>query len=398
MKIAYFDCSAGAGGDMIVAAMVDAGVDAGFLDSQLETLGVDGFGIEFGETSRAGLRAVSFRILAPEQHHHRKLKQITGIIRESKITEAAKETALAIFDKLAQAEAAVHGKEAGEITFHEVGALDSIGDIVCASVGMDWLRRMGVERVYCSALSVGGGSVKGAHGLLPVPAPATAELLKGIAIAGGPVDAELLTPTAAAILVSVVDQFAPLPPMKIETVGYGAGSQDFSEFSNVLRLILGEMTEERIAEADTVCVLETNVDDISGEVVGSALEKLLGCGALDVFTTPIYMKQNRPAVQISVICRLEDAAEMERRLFEEGLTFGIRRQTMQRSRLAREFVTVSTEFGEIRIKVGSLGERVVNAKPEYSDCMRAAKEHKVPLKVVLGAAVKAYENSGSARK
>jgi len=393
MKIAYFDCLAGAAGDMIVAAMIDAGVDAEDLKAQLEKLRIDGLGFELSQTTRAGLRALSFKPFSPEHQHHRNLEQIIGIIRESKITDAAKELAITAFNKLADAEAAVHGKQAQDITFHEVGAIDSIADIVCAAIAIQSLHAMGLKRIYCSQLSLGGGSVKAAHGLLPVPAPATAELLKGIPIVGGPVDAELLTPTAAAILTGIVDHFGTLPSMKIETVGYGAGSRDFARFSNVVRLILGETADEPDANADTVCLLETNVDDISGELVGTAVEKLLACGSLDVFTTPIYMKQNRPAVKISIICKTTDVAKIQRNLFEQGLTFGIRTQIMQRTKLVRQFVTVSTQFGEIRIKVGSLDGRIVNVKPELSDCIKAAKDHGAHVKAVIDTAITEYRKT-----
>jgi len=388
MKICYFDCFAGASGDMLVAAMLDAGLDADFLKAQLATLGIKNLDIKLTETRRCGLRAISFEPVTPEQRHHRKLEQITKIISQSKISEQAKKTAIAIFERIAQAEATVHNKEPQDISFHEVGALDSIVDIVSASIG---LQALGVEKVYCSVLSVGGGTVKCAHKLLPVPAPATAELLKGIPIAGGPTQAELLTPTAAAILTTIVDQFCPLPAMKIETVGYGAGSLQFEDFPNVLRLILGQTTVENLANADSVCVLETNIDDISGELVGSVMDKLFEHGALDVFTTPIYMKQGRPAVQISVVCKIEDVQRLEQVLFEQGLTFGIRKQILQRSKLARDFVSVETEFGEIQIKTGTLGGKIVNAKPEFSDCVSAAKKHNVPVKAVLDAAVSAFK-------
>lgn len=388
MKIAYFDCFAGASGDMLVAAMLDAGLDADFLKAQLATLGIKNLDIKLTETRRAGLRAITFKPVTPKQRQHRNLEQITEIISQSRISEQAKKTAITIFERIAQAEATVHNKEPQDISFHEVGALDSIVDIVSASVGV---QALGVEKVYCSALSVGGGTVKCAHKLLPVPAPATAELLKGIPIAGGPTQAELLTPTAAAILTTIVDQFCPLPAMKIETVGYGAGSLQFEDFPNVLRLILGQTAVEDSANADSVCLLETNVDDVSGELVGSVTDKLSEHGALDVFTTPIYMKRSRPAVQISVICKIEDVQQLEQILFEQGLTFGIRKQILQRSKLARDFVTVETEFGEIRIKTGTLGGKIVNAKPEFSDCVSAAKKHNVPVKTVLDAAVSAFK-------
>jgi uncharacterized protein (TIGR00299 family) protein len=390
MKIAYFDCFAGASGDMIVAAMLDAGLDAEFLKAQLATLGVENLDIKVTETERCGLSAISFEPIAPKQHHPRNLEQITTIISQSKISEQAKKTAITIFERLAQAEATVHGKDANDIHFHEVGALDSIVDVVSASVGVEAL---GVEKVYCSALSVGGGTVKCAHSLMPVPAPATAELLKGIAIAGGPGHAELLTPTGAAILTTIADQFCPLPSMKIEVVGYGAGSMQFEDFPNVFRLILGQALVGDSANADTICLLGTNVDDVSGELLGFVTEKLFKEGALDVFTTPICMKQNRPAVQISVICKTEDAPRLEQVLFEQGLTFGIRKQILQRSKLARDFVAVQTEFGEIRIKTGSLNGRILNAKPEFSDCVSCAKKHNVPVKAVLEAAIAAYEKA-----
>lgn len=249
---------------------------------------------------------------------------------------------------------------------------------------------MGLEKIYCSALNVGGGTVKCAHGLMPVPAPATAELLKGIPIAGGPKNVELLTPTAAAILTTVVDQFCPLPAMKIEAIGYGAGSLQSEEFPNVLRLILGRNADENAADADSVCLLETNVDDMSGELVGSITDKLLEQGTLNVFTTPIYMKQNRPAVKISVLCRIQSVRQLEQILFEQAVTFGIRKQILQRSKLAKDFVTVRTEFGRIKIKTGSLDGKIVNAKPEFSDCIRAAKKHNVPAKAVLDAAISTF--------
>ncbi|HEW79903.1 MAG TPA: nickel pincer cofactor biosynthesis protein LarC [Phycisphaerales bacterium] len=388
MKIAYFDCFAGAGGDMIAAAMLDAGLGAEFLKAQLATLGLKNLDIKLTKTSRAGLQAMTFVPVVGEQQQHRNLEQITEIISQSKISEQAKKTAITIFTKLAQAEAVVHNKDPQDICFHEIGAIDSIVDIVSASIGLE---AIGVEKVYCSALSVGGGTVKCAHGLLPVPAPATAELLKGIPIIGGPIQSELLTPTAAAILTTIVEKFCPLPAMKIETIGYGAGSLQSEEFPNVLRLILGQTVTPDLENADSVCLLETNTDDISGELLGFITENLFESGALDVFTTPIYMKQNRPAVQISVICKIEDVQRLERVIFEQGLTFGIRKQILQRSKLARNFVTVQTGFGKIKIKTGSLDGKVVNAKPEFSDCRLAATKHNVSVKTVLDAAITAYQ-------
>jgi uncharacterized protein (TIGR00299 family) protein len=392
MKIAYFDCFAGAAGDMIVAAMLDAGLDAEHLRAQLATLGIKGLDVRIAETTRAGLRAVKFEPVTPEQAEHRNLEQITKIIRESKITTKARETAVAIFDKLAQAEAVVHGKDPNEIHFHEIGALDSIVDIVSACIGLEAL---GVEKVYCSALSVGGGSVKCDHGKMPVPAPATAQLLKGIPITAGPIQAELLTPTAAAILTAVAEKFGPLPAMKIEAIGCGAGSMNPDEFPNVLRLILGQTVPEDSADTDTVCLLETNVDDVTAELIGFVTEKLLEVGALDVFSTAIVMKHSRPAVKISVICSPELTGAMEKVLFEQGLTFGIRKQLLQRTKLVRDLVPVQTEYGQIRVKTGVFSGKIIHAKPEFSDCVGAADKHNVAVKTVAEAAINAYNQSAS---
>jgi hypothetical protein len=395
MKIAYFDCFAGAAGDMLVAAMLDAGLDFNFLKAQIAALGIEHLDVTLSETKRCGLRALTFTPIAPHQHHHRHLHDIVTLINQSKISTKAKQTAVAIFDKLAKAEAAVHGKAPNDIHFHEVGAVDSIVDIVSASVGLE---AMNVQKVYCSTLSVGGGTVKCTHGTLPVPAPATAELIKGLPTVGGPVQFELLTPTGAAILATVVDEFVPLPPMKIEAVGCGAGSREIEEFPNIVRLFIGQNVDVGSAGSpqggaettDSVCVLETNIDDIKGELIGSMFDKLFGCGALDVFTTPIYMKHNRPGVQLSVICRPDNTQQAEQVLFQQGLTFGIRKQIIQRSKLAREFVTVKTEYGDIRVKVGKLGERVVNAKAEFSDSAAAAERAGVSVQTVQDAALTAY--------
>ncbi len=389
MRIAYFDCFAGAAGDMIVAAMLDAGLDFELLRDQLATLGLENLELKTTEVMRAGLRALKFEPTTHNEHHHRTLDDIKQIINSSQLTDSARTTAIAIFDKLARAEAEVHGKESCEIHFHEVGAVDSIVDIVSAAVGLEAL---GIEKVYCSRLSVGGGTVRAAHGTLPVPAPATALLLKGIPIVGGPIDKELLTPTGAAILTHVTEQFCALPQMTVEAVGCGAGTLDSESFPNVLRLFIGQVADEAAAQADTIYLLETNIDDITGEVIGATAAKLFAKGALDVYTTAISMKHNRPAVKLSVICQPGKAAELEQVIFEAGLTFGIRRQLMQRSRLAREFIKVTTELGKITVKVGKLDGNIVNVKPEFADCAGTAETHNVAVAAVIDAAMKAYHN------
>jgi uncharacterized protein (TIGR00299 family) protein len=389
MKIAYFDCFAGAAGDMIAAAMLDAGLDFGFLKNKIATLNLKDLDIKVNETKRAGLRALQFVPDIKEQHHHRNLEDIKKIINNSQIGDNPKRTAVAIFDRLAVAEAAVHGKEPGDVHFHEVGALDSIVDIVSAAIGLDALK---IEKVFCSALVLGGGRVESAHGSLPVPAPATAQLIKGVPTIGGPIDKELLTPTGAAILTTVAESFGPLPQMKVNSIGYGAGTLNCERFPNVLRLFIGEIADVSLASTDSICQLETNIDDVSGELIAATMENLLAAGALDVWTTPITMKHSRPAVTLSVMCEPAVSAEIEQIIFGARLTFGIRKQLLLRSKLAREFVVASTKFGDIKIKVGKLGDKVVNAKPELSDCADAANKHKVSVKEVIEAAMRTYSS------
>lgn len=388
MKIAYFDCFAGAAGDMVVAAMLDAGLDEAFLVGQLASLGIEGLDIKISQTKRCGITAVRFE---PTAHgrQERNLADITELISKSKIGDSAKQRAIDIFLSLARAEADVHGTKPEDVHFHEIGAVDSIVDIVSACIGLEAL---GIEKVYSSPVSVGGGVVEMTHGSLSVPAPATAALLKEakMPIAGGPVEAELLTPTGAAILANFVDEFGSLPAMRIDSVGYGAGTLESDDFPNVLRLIIGQ--DDKNADTDCVCLLETNVDDATSEQIGFVLEKLLEEGALDVFTTAIGMKHNRPAVKLSVICAPADRGLLENILFEQGLSLGIRRQLLQRSKLLREFVTVKTEYGEIRVKTGSIGGRIVSAKPEYADCVAAAKRHGVALKIIQQVVMRAFDN------
>jgi pyridinium-3,5-bisthiocarboxylic acid mononucleotide nickel chelatase len=390
MKIAYFDCFSGAAGDMIAGAMLDAGLDFEFLKSQIATLGIENLAVTVSETKRAGLRALHFIPLIKEEHHHRHLSDIIKIINDSKIGDKPKKMAIAIFDRLAQAEAIVHGKEPNDIHFHEVGAIDSIVDIVSAAVGFDAL---GIEKVYCSVLAVGGGQVLAAHGIMPVPAPATAELLKGVPTVGGPIDKELLTPTGAAILTTVSENFGQIPPMKIEMTGYGAGTLDSEHVPNVVRLILGQSADNSSETTDSVCLLETNIDDITGEIIAHTMETILSAGALDVFATPIIMKQGRPAVKLTVICQLTDIARLEEIIFKAGITFGIRRQIVERSKLAREFVTVKTQFGNIKIKVGKQNGKIVAAKSEFADCAKAAQEHKVSVKNVMQTAIAEFKKA-----
>jgi uncharacterized protein (TIGR00299 family) protein len=387
MKIAYFDCFAGAAGDMIVASMLDAGLDFNFLKKQLDTLKIKSLAIKKSRTKRCGISAVCFNPVAAEQTKHRNLRQINEIINKSKISDKAKALSIKIFERLARAEAAVHGRAVKDIHFHELGALDTIVDIVSACIGLEALD---IGKVYCSSLSVGGGTVDCKHGILPVPAPATAELIKNIPVKAGPANAELLTPTGAAILTTIADGFCEMPEMQVDAVGYGAGKLRSDKFPNVLRLFLGNSASAGQSDVDSVCLLETNIDDSTGELIGELTERLFEAGAVDVFTTPIYMKHNRPAVKLSVICDVQNVQKLEQMIFEQGVALGVRKQILQRSKLKRRFVPVKTKFGKINIKEGLLDGRGVFAKPEFDDCKRAAKKHKVSIKEVSDCALAEY--------
>jgi hypothetical protein len=310
--------------------------------------------------------------------------------------ESAKRTAIAIFEKLGAAEAKIHNVPIEEIHFHEVGAVDALVDIVCAAVGAEAL---GVDEFVCSPLNVGGGTVNCAHGTFPVPAPATVELLQGAPVYSSGLQAELVTPTGAAIVASLVKRFESFPEMKIQKSGYGAGSRDFPWHANVLRITVGETTIElnsdrnaRATQAsqETVVVLEANLDDLSPQVFGYVMDRLLEAGALDVFATPVQMKKNRPGTLLTVLAKTEDTDKLAQIIFAETTTLGVRRREEVRQTLARRWETVGTKWGEVRIKIASMNGSVSNYAPEYEDCRRIAEEQKVPLKAVMMEAMDAY--------
>jgi pyridinium-3,5-bisthiocarboxylic acid mononucleotide nickel chelatase len=384
VRIAYLDCASGISGDMTVAALIDAGVDVDTLRAGIDSLGLPDVSIHVDEVMRGGFRAKHFRVEHPEQHAHRHLSDIQKIINRSEgLTDDQRDLALRIFAAVAEAEARVHGTSVDKIHFHEVGAIDSIVDITAAAIGFSLL---GVDEIVCSAIPTGRGSTRIAHGVCPIPTPGTAELLKGIPLADVPVDAELTTPTGAAIVKTVVDRFASsLPEMTVDTIGYGAGTRDFDDRANVLRILIGE---SRAVEggSDTVMLLETNLDDVSGEIIGYTKRALLAAGALDVYTTTIQMKKDRPGVILSVICRPEDVADMETILFNETNTFGIRRQLIQRSVRQRMAYTVETDFGPVKGKIGWRPDEPAIFTPEYDECVQIAKAHDLPLQDVYMAA------------
>ena len=394
MKIAYFDCFAGISGDMTLGALIDAGADAEKLRDALAGLRMDEYRIEVGRTEKAHVAATDVRVII-ERHpgRHRRLSDVMAVIDDSALSEWVKETARRIFMRLAEAEAVVHGTSPEEVHFHEVGAVDAIVDIVGSAVCLELLGR---PRVVASPMPTFRGFAAGAHGAFPLPAPATAELLRGVPWRSLDIDSELVTPTGAAIIASIASEFGPMPSMTVEKIGYGAGKQDY-QFPNVLRVMLGEEARE-LAAVDRVTLIETNLDDFNPEFYDSVMDHLFARGALDVYLAPIQMKKNRPGALLSVISPPEAARSLAEILLSETSTLGVRVVQADRLCLARRFEEVETDFGAIRIKIGELDGRVVNAAPEYEDCRRAADDRGVPVKQVYDAAVAAYTAGGKRRR
>jgi uncharacterized protein (TIGR00299 family) protein len=440
MRIAYLDCFSGVSGDMFLGALLDAGVPSRLLEDTVAALNI-GARLEISKVNRSGITATKLDVFASqapgreekdspreaEGHSHphphpdhahpdaghshphghdekegdsrhptRGLKQIREIISKAAIAESAKATAIAIFEALGSAEAKIHNLEIEKVHFHEVGAVDALVDIVCAAVGAEAL---GVDEIVCSALNVGGGTVKCAHGTLPVPAPATLELLKGASVYSSGVQAELVTPTGAAIVKTLVKRFATFPEMKIEKSGYGAGTHDFPGHANVLRLTIGEARTPSAAKTlqEPISVLEANLDDMNPQVFGYVLDRLLEEGALDVFGLPVQMKKNRPGLLLTVLCKPEDVAKLTGLIFKETTTLGVREREEKRRVLAREWIMVGTRWGNIRLKVASMNGTVTNYAPEYEDCRKIAAAHDVPLKSVMQEAVQEYLSENQKR-
>jgi pyridinium-3,5-bisthiocarboxylic acid mononucleotide nickel chelatase len=378
MKVCYFDAFSGISGDMTVGALLDAGADWDALRDVLGSLGL-GASFRLEKTRRKGIAASKFSVTFEEQKKHRHLPHIEKIILGGNLSGLAQKNALAVFRRLGEAEAKSHDVPIEKVHFHEVGAVDSICDIVGACVALDLL---GVTEVRSSAINVGSGTVNTEHGVLPVPAPATAELLKDKPVyAAGP-EAELTTPTGAALVTTLASGFGSLPAVRILSQGFGAGDKDFPMRANVLRVLIGERTSA--SETTTVSVLEANIDDSTPQVLGYAMERLFDAGALDVTLTPVFMKKNRAATQISVIAAPETTEQLADILFAETSTLGVRITEAQRRVLEREIHEVETSFGRVRVKRNSSG----GVAPEYDDCRRAALEHHVPLRTVIAEACK----------
>jgi len=377
MKTLFFDCFAGISGDMTLGALVSAGADAGALTAQVALLGVEGYELSFERVDRSGISATRAVVRAREERHHRHPADIERLIDNSRLGGRIKARAKRIFARLAEAEARVHNVPVERIHFHEVGALDSIVDVVGACVGFELL---GVERFVCSPLHVGSGTVEMAHGRFPVPPPAVAELLRGAPVYATEVRGELVTPTGAAIVSALCESYGPLPPMSIEAAGYGAGARDYERFPNVLRVLVGEAGGG--AGPEKLLMVETNVDDVTPQVIGYVLEQALARGALDCYVTPVQMKKNRPGVLVSILCRPAEREAMFELLFSETTTIGARCYEVERRALEREVVAVETEYGRVDVKVARLGGAVKGFTPEYEQCREAAARAGVPLRVV----------------
>jgi len=398
LRTLYFDCFAGISGDMTLGALVDAGADARELTGRLALLDVDGYEIGFEKVDRSGISATRAVVrLTKEEKKHRHLSHIEKIIGDSRLNDSVKERALKIFRRLGEAEARVHGVPVERIHFHEVGAVDAIVDVVGACIGFELL---GVERFAASPMHVGSGTVEMAHGRFPVPPPAVTELLKGAPVYSTDIVGELVTPTGAAIVATVCEEFGALPRMCVEATGYGAGGREYKNFPNVLRVLVGESdkageTPSGVSRQgdEELLMVETNVDDVSPQVLGHLMERAFELGALDCFFTHVQMKKNRPGVLVSILCRPSDGEVVQGLLFAETPTLGVRSYAVRRRALERESVTVETEFGTIAVKVARREGRTVGATPEYEDCRAAALAHNVPLRVVQEAALGAFRRS-----
>jgi uncharacterized protein (TIGR00299 family) protein len=435
-KTLYFDCFSGAAGDMIVGALLDLGLPLKGLQDALGSLAIDYGGVSSERVLRAGVSATRFRVHADEaraarvhehthehahvdehahahahdhahahhagerhanshgdEHHHdhhHTLEQIAAHIERSALSAAGRRRAVSMFQRLAEAEAAVHGIPVEKVHLHEVGALDSIIDIVGAVYGLEWV---GAERIVSSPLNVGSGTVRCAHGTFPVPAPATVRLLRDVPIYSGPIATELVTPTGALIVTEYAASYGLLPPMRVRSIGYGAGSRDFRDAPNVLRLLLGESDVRPATER--ILSIECEIDDMNPQLFGPLMDALYAAGALDVFYAPVQMKKSRPGTLVTVLAHPERRDAIATVLFQETTTIGLRYQEMERERLDREVRTIETAVGPIRFKVASRTGRVVNASPEFDDCARAAADHGMPIKEVQALAIKAWLDSGS---
>jgi len=392
MKTAYFDCFSGVSGDMILGALAHLGVPGDFIDDSIGQLLPGEFRLKVGASERMNIHGFRAEVIVKNKGKSRNYKQIRGLIGESKLSERVKTTSLKIFSRLAEVEAAIHGCAAEDVHFHELGGVDAIVDIVGASLGMEWLA---IEKTVASEIPVGRGFIDCAHGRLPVPAPATVALLKGVPVYGTQVSSELVTPTGAAIVTSLAEDFGPMPGMQISEVGYGVGAAKLKEWPNLLRVVIGEC--ETVSEKDQVQVVETNIDDMNPEIFGFVMERLFEDGALDVIWIPIFMKKNRPGTMIQVLCDKGRREKVIERILSETTATGVRHYSVERRKLLRRVKEATTNFGKVQVKEisGPMGRVVV---PEYEDCKRIALKEKIPLKRVYELISREIAEQGLAQK
>ena len=398
MKILYFDCPAGISGDMSLAALIDLGVDIKKIKKELKKLDVAEYTIKTSLERRHAIEGVRFKVRTTEVKHHRTFKDIKELIEKSKLSKKVRELGVKIFKALAVAEGKVHGISPDKVHFHEVGAVDSIVDIVGVAIAITELK---IDAVYASAIPLGSGLVKTAHGTMPIPAPATIELMKGIPTKPSPITMELTTPTGAVIIKTLVKEFGPMPAMVIEKIGYGVGGKDFLEVANVLRVVLGETTSSissgSTSPSDAV-VLETNIDDMNPQIGGYLIERLLREGALDAYLTPVQMKKSRMGMLLTVLTEESKKEALLEVIFTESTSIGVRSYNVERDCLKRELKTVKTLYGKVSVKLSYLNGSLVNFAPEYEDCKLLAEKKKVPLKEVIDSAKEALKKAPQVKK
>ncbi|MEE2792758.1 MAG: nickel pincer cofactor biosynthesis protein LarC [Acidobacteriota bacterium] len=394
-RILYLDCFSGAAGDMVIGALLDAGLPFEVLQAALGSLALEGeCHVSAEHVSRSGIKATKFTVRqtgVASDHSHRHLPAITELVERSALSDGAKLTANRLFRRLAETEARIHQTTVDRVHLHEVGALDSIVDIVGGVFALEWF---GADRIVASPLNVGSGTVNCEHGTLPVPAPATAELVVGVPVYAGPVSGEALTPTGALLVTEFATSYGALPEMRISTIGYGAGSRNPKGHPNVLRAVVGEETD--VGEVEQVVVVECEIDDMNTQMFGVLMDRLYEAGAIDVFYAPVYMKKNRPGTHVTVLVRSPGREAISATLFRESSTIGLRYSEVNREVLRRELVPVATRYGEVRCKVALRDSIVVNVAPEFEDCKRLAEQCGVSVKKVHAAAIQASENAGLA--
>ena len=366
---------------MILGALVAAGADRAKLLEQLSLLKVDGFAVDFVTVEKSGLSALHARVHTAHEHKHRHLSHIRTIIQDSQLSDSVKQRAIAIFTKLAEAEARVHNEPVERVHFHEVGALDAIVDVVGAAICFELLK---VDHFVCSPIHVGSGTVEMSHGRFPVPPPAVTELLKGVPFYSTDLKGELLTPTGAAIITTVCNDYGPIPQMRVEHTGYGAGTREYEKFPNVLRVMIGEVDSGSVTD-EKLWMIETNLDDVSSQILGYVMERAFELGARDCYFTAVQMKKNRPGVLLSILTGEDRKSDLMDLVFTETTTLGVRTYEVTRRALDRELVKVQTRYGPIDVKVAKLNGRVVNEMPEFEQCRDAAQKAGVALKEVENA-------------